>query len=132
MATNTVQYYATGRRKTAAARVFLRPGTGKITVNSREAKDYLHRPTLEMVVRQPLQVANAVDTYDIWVTVRGGGTSGQAGAIRLGVARALCAANPNDRPALKSAGFLTRDGRKVERKKYGRPGARKRFQFSKR
>lgn len=132
MATNTVQYYATGRRKSAAARVFLRPGTGKITVNDREAKDYLHRPTLEMVVRQPLQIANAVDSYDVWVTVRGGGTSGQAGAIRLGVARALCAANPNDRPALKSAGFLTRDGRKVERKKYGRPGARKRFQFSKR
>lgn len=128
----SIQYYATGRRKSAAARVFLRPGTGKITVNDREAKDYLHRPTLEMVVRQPLQIANAVDSYDVWVTVRGGGTSGQAGAIRLGVARALCAANPNDRPALKSAGFLTRDGRKVERKKYGRPGARKRFQFSKR
>lgn len=128
----SLQYYATGRRKTATARVYLRPGSGQVLINLREGKEYLHRPSLDMIVRQPLQVANAADGYDVWVKVAGGGTAGQAGAIRMGVARALCAANPTNRPALKAAGFLTRDDRKVERKKYGRPGARKRFQFSKR
>ncbi len=132
MATKIVQYYATGRRKSATARVFLRPGTGKVTINGRDDGEYLHRPVLKMVIRQPLQVANVVETYDVWCTVKGGGLHGQADAIRHGVARALVAANPADRSSLKHAGYLRRDDRKVERKKYGRPGARKRFQFSKR
>lgn len=132
MAKNLVQYYATGRRKTSAARVFLRPGSGKIVVNARELDEYFVRPTLRMVVRQPLVVTNSAEQYDAFVTVAGGGHTGQAEAIRLGVSRALCAANPNDRTELKRHGFLRRDSRMVERKKYGRPGARKRFQFSKR
>lgn len=127
-----VQYYATGRRKTASARVFLRPGTGKININARELDTYFERPTLRMVVRQPLQLIGAADRYDMFVTAAGGGKSGQAEAIRMGLARALCAANPTDRTELKRAGFLRRDDRMVERKKYGRPGARKRFQYSKR
>jgi small subunit ribosomal protein S9 len=127
-----VQYYATGRRKTAAARVFLRPGTGAIHINARDMETYFERPTLRMVVRQPLQLINSADKYDMFVTVAGGGKSGQAEAIRMGLARALVAANPTDRTELKRAGFLRRDDRMVERKKYGRPGARKRFQFSKR
>ena len=126
-----VQFCATGRRKTASARIFLRPGAGKVAVNGRAAGDYMHRAVLEMVVRQPLVVSQQPD-WDVIVNVRGGGKSGQAEAIRMGIARALVAANPNLRPELKKAGFLTRDGRKVERKKYGRAGARRRFQFSKR
>jgi len=127
----------TGRRKTAAARVILRPGTGKITVRSAHhaAKDvdaYFERPTHRMVVRQPLVLVDAVAAFDITASVRGGGKTGQAEAIRMGIARALVAANPADRGTLKIAGFLRRDDRMVERKKYGRPGARKRFQFSKR
>ena len=127
-----VQYYATGRRKTAAARVFLRPGTGKIVIGGRDLETYFERPTLRMVVRQPLQLVGVVDQYDLFVTAVGGGKTGQAEAIRMGISRALCAVNPNDRTELKRAGFLRRDDRMVERKKYGRPGARKRFQFSKR
>ena len=127
-----VQYYATGRRKTAAARVFLRPGTGKIVIGGRDLETYFERPTLRMVVRQPLVLLGSADQYDLFVTAVGGGKTGQAEAIRMGLARALCAANPNDRTELKRAGFLRRDDRMVERKKYGRPGARKRFQFSKR
>jgi len=127
-----VQYYATGRRKTAAVRVFLRPGKGSITVNARNLETYFERPTHRMVVMQALQLVGATETYDLFVTAAGGGKTGQAEAIRMGIARALCAANPADRTELKRAGFLSRDQRMVERKKYGRPGARKRFQFSKR
>lgn len=132
MAKELVQYYATGRRKTATARVFLRPGSGKVTINGRVDSDYLHRPVMSMVVRQALVLVGQAEGYDLFVTCRGGGTAGQAQAIRLGVSRALIAADPNRRADLKKAGFLTRDDRAVERKKYGRPGARKRFQFSKR
>lgn len=126
-----VQFCATGRRKTASARIFLRPGTGKVTINKRDAGEYVHRAVLEMVVRQPMVVTQQPD-WDVIVNVRGGGKSGQAQAIRMGLARALVMSNPALRAELKKAGFLTRDGRKVERKKYGRAGARRRFQFSKR
>ncbi|MEY3213728.1 MAG: hypothetical protein RIT28_4209 [Pseudomonadota bacterium] len=126
------QWYATGRRKEATARIFLRPGSGRITVNQRDVEAYFERETLKMVLRQPLELTDSTGTYDLFVTVRGGGKAGQAGAIRQGLARALCEANPGNRGALKRAGFLTRDSRTVERKKYGRAGARKRFQFSKR
>jgi len=132
-----VQYTATGRRKTAAARVFLRPGSGKFSIRSAHcaAKDiegYFERPTHRMMVRQALVLVNALENWDAVVSVRGGGKTGQAQAIRMGLARALSAANPGDRDGLKHAGLLRRDDRMVERKKYGRPGARKRFQFSKR
>jgi small subunit ribosomal protein S9 len=127
-----VQYYATGRRKTAAARVFLRPGTGKIVIGGRDLDTYFERPTHRMVVRQALVLLGQADKYDMFVTAAGGGKTGQAEAIRMGISRALCAVNPADRTELKRAGFLRRDDRMVERKKYGRPGARKRFQFSKR
>ena len=126
------QWYGTGRRKTSAARVWLRPGTGKIVVNKREIEGYFGRATLRMVLRQPLELVEQLEKVDLVVNVRGGGLSGQAGAIRHGISRALCENNPAHRPTLKSAGLLTRDARKVERKKYGQPGARKRFQFSKR
>lgn len=126
------QWYGTGRRKTSTARVYLRPGSGKITVNKKDIERYFDRETLKMVLRQPLQITNNLDNLDIIVTVRGGGKSGQAGAIRHGISRALCVFNPECRPLLKPAGMLTRDSRMVERKKYGQPGARKRFQFSKR
>ena len=122
----------TGRRKEAVARVRLRPGSGKIVVNGHELKAYFGRETSIMILVEPLKVLEQLDKLDIDVNVRGGGLSGQAGAIRLGVTRALCEYNPEFRPTLKKAGFLTRDARVVERKKYGRPGARKRFQFSKR
>lgn len=132
MSRSLVQYYATGRRKTAAARVFLRPGAGKVTVNGRELDRYFVRPVLRMTVRQPLVLTANVERYDAFITVKGGGLSGQAEAVRMGISRALVAANPTDRTELKRAGYLRRDDRMVERKKYGRPGARKRFQFSKR
>jgi len=122
----------TGRRKEAVARVRLRPGTGKIVVNGLDLKVYFGRETSIMVLVEPLKVLEQLDKLDIDVNVKGGGLSGQAGAIRLGVTRALCEYNPEFRPALKKAGFITRDARVVERKKYGQPGARKRFQFSKR
>ena len=126
------RWYATGRRKEATARVYLSPGSGNITVNKRDAKDYFKRDVLLMIMRQPFEVVDSVDQYDIVVNVGGGGLSGQADAVKHGVSRALCVANPENRGALKRAGFLTRDARVVERKKYGQPGARKRFQFSKR
>lgn len=132
MAQNPIQYYGTGRRKTSSARVFLRPGTGRIIVNDRPVDAYFARETLRMDLEQPLHLTDTANEWDAYITVRGGGMTGQAGAIRLGIARALVEANPNHRAALKAAGMLTRDARKVERKKYGQPGARRRFQFSKR
>lgn len=127
-----IQYYGTGRRKTAVARVYLRPGTGNVVVNKRSFDNYFPNRVLKMIIRQPLAITETVDKLDIFVNVAGGGPSGQAGAIRHGISRALLEFNPELRPRLKSAGFLTRDAREVERKKYGRPKARRRFQFSKR
>ncbi len=129
---NAQRWYATGRRKEASARVFLKPGTGQVTVNKREADEYFRRATLLMVLNQPFEITESVGRYDVFATVRGGGLSGQAGAVKHGISRALAEGNPDLRGPLKRAGFLTRDPRTVERKKYGRPGARKRFQFSKR
>lgn len=126
------QFYATGRRKEAIARVWLRPGSGKIIVNRRDLDVYFPRETHKLILRQPLEVAEQESKWDILINVRGGGLSGQAGAIRHGITRALMEADAELRPALKKAGFVTRDARQVERKKYGQPGARKRFQFSKR
>ncbi len=126
------QYYATGRRKEAIAKVWIQPGEGNITVNRRDLSGYFGRKTAEMVVRQPLVLTETLQSFDITATVLGGGLSGQAGALRLGISKALLVFNPELRPSLKKAGFLTRDSREVERKKYGRAGARKRFQFSKR
>ena len=128
----TIQYYGTGRRKTAVARVYLRPGTGKITVNRRDFDEYFPNRVLKMVIRQPLLITETADNFDLYVNVSGGGCSGQAGAIRHGISRALVGYNPELRKRLKTAGFLTRDAREVERKKYGQPKARRRFQFSKR
>lgn len=125
-------YNATGRRKSSVARVRIKPGSGKITVNNREVLDYFRRETLKMVVNQPFEVTNTLGKFDVEATIDGGGLSGQAGALRLGISRALLIWNPEMRPELKSAGFLTRDPREVERKKYGQPKARKHFQFSKR
>ena len=127
-----IQYYGTGRRKTAVARVYLRPGSGKIVVNHRDFDEFFPNQVLKMVIRQPLLVTETADKFDILVNVVGGGTTGQAGAIRHGISRALLEFNAELRPKLKSVGFLTRDARKVERKKPGQPKARKRFQFSKR
>ena len=127
-----IQYYGTGRRKTAVARVYLRPGSGKMTVNRRDFDEFFSNQGLKMVIRQPLLLTETADKFDILVNVQGGGSTGQAGAIRHGIARALLEYNAELRPRLKAAGFLTRDSRKVERKKYGQPKARKRFQFSKR
>jgi len=127
-----LQYYGTGRRKNAAARVYLRPGSGKFVVNNREFDEYFPSEMLKMVVRQPLVITETADRFDILVRVTGGGCSGQAGALRHGISRALVNYDPELRRKLKEAGFLTRDPRRVERKKYGQPGARKRFQFSKR
>ena len=127
-----IQYYGTGRRKTAVARVYLRPGKGDITVNRRTFDEYFPNRVLKMIIRQPLMLTETNDKFDILVNVNGGGATGQAGAIRHGISRALLEYNAELRPRLKAAGFLTRDARKVERKKYGQPKARKRFQFSKR
>ena len=124
--------YATGKRKTAVARVFIQPGSGKITVNKRPADDYFVRETNRMVMRQSLELIEVLEQYDIDATVLGGGHSAQAEAMRHGIARALILADPERRSSLKRAGFLTRDARKKERKKYGQPGARNRFQYSKR
>lgn len=128
----TDRYYATGKRKTSVARCWLVPGSGKVTVNKRPAEQYFSRETDTMVLRQPLAVTETMDQFDVLATVAGGGTTGQAGAIRHGIARALLNFNPELRLALKRAGFLTRDPRKKERKKYGQRGARARFQYSKR
>lgn len=127
-----MQHYGTGRRKTATARVFLRPGSGTFVVNDRPFDQYFPSEVAKMVIRQPLTITETTDKFDLFVRVSGGGFSGQAGALRHGIARALVRHNPELRPKLKAAGFLTRDPREVERKKYGQPGARKRFQFSKR
>jgi small subunit ribosomal protein S9 len=128
----STQYIATGRRKTAVARVRLAPGSGKITINKREAADYLMRESLVRTVLQPLDLLEQADQFDVRVNVRGGGLAGQAGAIRHGITRALLQVRDDYRPSLKRAGFITRDPRAVERKKAGQPGARKKFQFSKR
>lgn len=125
-------FYGTGRRKTSAARVFLSPGSGIVTVNNRPLDEYFGRETARMIVRQPLEVAEVTDKVDIKVTVRGGGNSGQAGAIRHGIARALVAQDESLRSSMRRAGFLTRDAREVERKKVGLRKARKRPQYSKR
>lgn len=130
--TDNMRFYATGRRKAAIARVWLMNGEGKITINRRDAEAYLARGTVYRVVEQPLQAAGVRESYDIWATAKGGGLSGQAAAIRLGIARALLRVSDEHRDPLKAAGYLTRDARKKERKKYGRKGARARFQFSKR
>ena len=124
--------YGTGRRKTATARVYLKPGSGQINVNHKPFEDYFKSDVQKMVIRQALAITETSDKVDLDVHVKGGGTSGQAGALRHGISRALVEHNPELRGKLKAAGFLTRDPREVERKKYGRPGARKRFQFSKR
>jgi small subunit ribosomal protein S9 len=124
--------YATGKRKNAVARVWIKPGTGQITVNGRDSPIYFARPVLRMLLNQPFVVANRLGQYDVVCTVVGGGLSGQAGAVRHGISRALTYYEPDLRPTLKSQGFLTRDSRVVERKKYGRAKARRSFQFSKR
>ena len=129
---NELQHYGTGRRKTATARVFLRPGSGDINVNHRPLDIYFANDVLKMIVKQPLLFTETAESFDITVTVKGGGASGQAGAIRHGITRALLGYNEELRSKLKSAGFLTRDPRKKERKKYGLKGARARYQFSKR
>ncbi|MBN8483763.1 MAG: 30S ribosomal protein S9 [Sphingomonadales bacterium] len=124
--------YATGRRKDAVARVWIKPGSGKVTVNGRDQEVYFARPTLRLVIDQPFQVADRAGQYDVVATVKGGGLSGQAGAVKHGIAQALAKFEPALRGAVKAAGFLTRDSRVVERKKYGRAKARRSFQFSKR
>jgi len=132
MATKELLVSATGRRKVSIARVRLKPGTGLFEVNDRTLDEYFGRETSKMILKQPLEVVEQLGKVDISVNVCGGGLSGQAGAIRHGISRCLLKLNPDFRPVLKKAGFLTRDSRSVERKKYGQPGARKRFQFSKR
>ena len=132
MATQTQEFLGTGRRKTAVARVRLAPGSGKITVNGRAFETYFPTDTLRGVVSSPLSRTDTANKYDVNVNVKGGGPHGQAGAVRHGIARALLEVDANHRPILKADGFLTRDPRMRERKKYGQPGARKRFQFSKR
>lgn len=124
--------YATGKRKDAVARVWIKPGSGKVTVNGREMNKYFARPVLQMVLRQPFEVAGVTGEFDVMATVKGGGLSGQAGAVKHGISKALQLYEPSHRAALKAAGFLTRDSRVVERKKYGKRKARRSFQFSKR
>ena len=128
----TTEHYGTGRRKTSTARVFLRPGTGKITVNDRSLESNFPTQTLRLVIRQPLVVTETTERFDVLASTAGGGIAGQAGALRLGIARALVEYNAELRSTLRKAGLLTRDPRAKERKKYGMAGARKRFQFSKR
>lgn len=123
---------ATGRRKTSVARVYVKNGSGQIVINGRPANEYLMRKTLEMVVNQPFEITKTAGKFDVYANIVGGGIAGQAGALRHGISRALLSLNDDFRSLLKRAGLLTRDPRMVERKKYGRPGARKRFQFSKR
>jgi small subunit ribosomal protein S9 len=127
-----IQYYGTGRRKTSTARVYLRPGSGDVKVNKKAFEQYFPNETLRMIIRQPLQLTETTNKFDIYVNVAGGGPAGQAGAIRHGITRALMEFNADLRRALKQAGLVTRDPRIKERKKYGQKGARKRFQFSKR
>jgi small subunit ribosomal protein S9 len=132
MAKSTAKFYGTGRRKSSVARVYLVPGKGNITINKRNIDEYFGLETLKVIVRQPLTATETVDKFDVLVTVRGGGTTGQAGAIRHGISRALLQADLDYRPVLKKAGFLTRDPRMKERKKYGLKAARRAPQFSKR
>lgn len=132
MATNDSQYYGTGKRKSSIARVYLRPGSGQIKINDRAFDEYFSSDSLKMVVKQPLQLTESSDKFDICANLRGGGLTGQAWAMRLGISRALCEFNQELRGRLKKSGFLVRDARIKERKKYGQPGARKRFQYSKR
>lgn len=127
-----IQYYGTGRRKSSTARVYLRPGAGEVQVNHKAFDKYFPNETLRMIIRQPLQLTETTGKFDVLINVNGGGPSGQAGAIRHGITRALLEYNGDLRPALKQAGLVTRDPRIKERKKYGQKGARKRFQFSKR
>jgi small subunit ribosomal protein S9 len=127
-----IQYYGTGRRKSATARVYLRPGSGEFNINHSPIDTYFRNETLRMIIRQPLQLTDTLGKFDVVVNVDGGGIAGQAGAVRHGIARALIEFNAELRKKLKRAGFLTRDPRAKERKKYGQKGARKRFQFSKR
>ena len=126
------KYYATGRRKSSVARVYLVPGSGKVTINKRDMDDYFGLETLKLIVNQPFEATSTQGKFDVIVTVKGGGFTGQAGAIRHGIARALCVADAENRPALKKAGYLTRDPRMKERKKYGLKAARRAPQFSKR
>lgn len=132
MTTSDLRTYSTGKRKTAIARVWMSPGSGNIVVNGKPADSYFERETSRMVLRQSLEILELGEQFDVWATVRGGGHSAQADAMRHGIARALILIDPERRPTLKRAGFLTRDSRKKERKKPGQPGARKRFQYSKR
>jgi small subunit ribosomal protein S9 len=125
-------YYATGRRKTAVARTWLKPGKGEIVINNKPMDEYFRVDSAKQITAQPLELTNTVGEFDIWVTVKGGGTVGQAGAVRHGITQALFQVNPDFRAILKRAGFVKRDPRKKERKKYGQKGARARFQFSKR
>lgn len=126
------QFYGTGKRKTSVARVWMRPGNGQITINKKPVEEYLVRESDRIMTMEPLKITDMADKFDIYVNVKGGGISGQAGAIRHGISRALILADPKLRDSVKKEGFLTRDSRMKERKKYGQPGARKRFQYSKR
>jgi len=127
-----IQYYGTGKRKSSIARVYLRPGSGEIKINKRTIEDYFPSDALKMILKQPLALTESADKFDIYANIAGGGSTGQAWALRLGISRALCDFNQELRAQLKKGGFLTRDSRIKERKKYGQPGARKRFQYSKR
>lgn len=129
---SVIQYYGTGRRKTSVARVFLRPGKGNIKINERDFDEYFPNKMIKMIIKQPLSVTDTLDRFDIKATVKGGGISAQAGALRHGISKALLEYNKELRKRLKAEGLLTRDPRQKERKKYGQPGARKRFQYSKR
>ena len=130
--TSKIQYYGTGKRKSSIARVYLRPGSGQININRRSLEDYFPSDALKMIIKQPLALTESSDKFDIYANIAGGGLTGQAWAMRLGISRALCDFNQELRGRLKKGGFLTRDSRIKERKKYGQPGARKRFQYSKR
>ncbi|TDI47820.1 MAG: 30S ribosomal protein S9 [Acidobacteria bacterium] len=133
MATSSkIQYYGTGKRKSSIARVYLRPGSGEIKINKRTIEDYFPSDALKMILKQPLALTESAEKFDIYANIAGGGSTGQAWALRLGISRALCDFNQELRAQLKKGGFLTRDARIKERKKYGQPGARKRFQYSKR
>lgn len=126
------RYYATGKRKSAIARIYMKAGSGNIIVNKRNYEEYFTRPSLKMIIRQPFEITGKNDQFDLYINVSGGGVAGQAGAVKHGISKALLEYDVQLRPILKKAGFLTRDARIKERKKYGQPGARKRFQFSKR
>lgn len=126
------RYYATGKRKSAIARVYMKTGNGNFVVNKRSFDDYFTRPSLKMIIKQPLEITGKKDQFDVYINVCGGGMAGQAGAVKHGISKALLEYDAELRSVLKKAGFLTRDARVKERKKYGQPGARKRFQFSKR